>query len=122
MSKQLSDTVDTRRLKSGKIRLRFKLSEWSYGIIERAFCMTEYKYSNSSLDAICMSYLNNGLFVNSFNKAVSGSKRLLVTLYPDEYEIVKAALSKARTYVKSDAKGLLLISMSFIVSEIGQVK
>jgi|GEM_PF-4641029 len=117
MSNQATNTVDTRRLKSGQTRLRFKLSESAHETLEHALDLTGYKYNNSSLDAICLSYLAGDPSTLALDHPAQGQKRFLVRLYPDEYEIVREALNLAKQFVKSDAEALILICLWFIAVE-----
>lgn len=114
MNNESVNNVDTRYLKSGQIRLRFKLSEWAYGITNIALSLTEYKFKNSSLEAISLSYIAGSPSPLSLDHPAQGSRRFLVKLYPDQYEVVREALNSARQFVNSDAEALNLIGLSFL--------
>lgn len=47
----------------------------------------------------------------------TGSKRLLVRLFPDQYENVRSALDIARAHVETDEDALYYICASFLLSE-----
>lgn len=114
MSNEYNDTVDTRVMKSGQIRLRFKLSEWATKILNCAFDLTDTKFNNTSLDYICMNFLSGFPTKVELGNQVNGNIRLLVRLYPDQYATIRLALTSARQFVGSDAEALILMCLYFI--------
>ena len=110
--------VDTRQLKSGQVRLRFRLSDEAHNLVSDALSMTPYDYSNAALDAIAMNFHAGGPAVAPLGIPATGSKRLLVRLYPDQYENVRSALDYAHEWVDTDAEGLLLICSSFVAEHL----
>ncbi len=118
MDTELSNSVDTRFLKSGKIRLRFKLSDYAFEIVNCAFDLTDCKYSNTSLDYISMNFLSG--FPQKYYKLkypIQGNIRFLVRVYPDQYESIRLALDVAREPYKSDAEALVSMCLYFILVE-----
>ena len=115
-------SVDTRFLKSGKIRLRFKLSEEAFNIVDKAMGMTGFKYPSSSIDAICINFLAEFPSSLTLDFPAHGRKRFLVRLHADEYETVRRALKAARQYVGSDEEALVLICESFLAVEMNMKK
>jgi len=118
MDTELSNSVDTRFLKSGKIRLRFKLSDYAFEIVNYAFDLTGCKFSNTSLDDISMNFLSG--FPHKYyklNYLVHGNTRFLVRVYPDQYESIRLALDIARESYKSDAEALVFMCLYFIIIE-----
>lgn len=113
----MRDKVDVRFLKSGQIRLRFKLSKWAYEKVKLAFSLTGYKYDNSCLDALGMYFMAGFSSAMVPTHPTNGENRLLIKLYPDEYNVVNKALSMAGEYVSSDTDALVLICDWFITHE-----
>lgn len=110
--------VDARILKSGKIRLRFKLSEEALAKVKEAFEMTGFKYPCSSLDAICLDFLAGAPSSLSLDSPAEGSERFLVRLHRDQYETFKSALQNAGKYSpRSDSEALVMICECFIAAE-----
>jgi hypothetical protein len=114
MNKYDSNKVDTRFLKSGRIRMRFKLSELGYETVANAISMTGYRYDHTSLDAICMNYLSAKPTKLALDNPAEGTLRFLVKLFPEEYEMVRCALDEASDFAKSDAESLVMICNLFI--------
>ena len=110
--------VDTRILKSGQIRPRFKLNESSMALVKHALELTGYKYPNSALDAVCLSYVAWYPFrIEKLVSPATGKERFIVRLYPEQYQVVRMALDLARQHVTCDADALALICSCFIASE-----
>jgi hypothetical protein len=109
--------VDTRLLKSGRIRMRFKMSEFAHGRVQKAMSMTGYRYDNTSLDVIGMSYQAAYPATFTLNYPTDGSSRLLVKLFPDEYESIRDALDLASEFSKSDEESLAMMCELFISFE-----
>lgn len=112
-----SNAVDTRFLKSGHIRLRFKLSKPAYRLVNQAMGLTGFRYLNSSLDAISLNYLAGYPSSLTLDFPAIGKERFLTRLHKDEYETVRGALDIARTHVNSDTEALVLMCLQLIAEE-----
>ena len=117
MGEKSSGSVDTRVLNSGHIRLRFKLNESANLLVAKTMQMTGYKSPNSSLEAICLNYLAGPPSSLTLDTPAHGKKRLLVKLYPDQYEVVRQALDEVGEVVDTDEKGLLLMCRWFVITQ-----
>ena len=106
--------VDTRYLKSGKVRLRFKVSGTAIPLIAKALKLAGYQYNHCALDAICQDYISRDELKFTANKSFQGAERFLINLYPDQYESVRTALDLARDDTKSDADALVFICCTFL--------
>lgn len=106
---ELNDEVDTRHLKSGKVRLRFKLSEDSFSIMHQAMKLIKSQYDHVCLDYVCVQYLSCTPRKLKLPQPCSGSKRKLFSLHKDQYETIRLALDRARGIVNNDAGALTLI-------------
>lgn len=113
--------VDTRRLKNGRMRLRFKLSREAIETVNTALNiatkMAGYKYSHSALEAMAMSFMSFEKFEIGSMVSSQGSNRFLVKFYPDQYELFTLALNDAREYVETDADALVMMCLNFIRNE-----
>ena len=112
-----SNRVDTKQLESGQYRLRFRLSDEAHKIVCLALAMTPYTYPGSALDGIATNYLSGNPAVAPLGIPATGSKRLLVRLWPDQYECVRTALDVAREHASTDADALYFICASFLTIE-----
>ena len=108
------ERVDTRVLKTGQLRLRFRLTKDAYDLITMALSKTPYSHSGAALDAIAMSYHAGTQAVAPHGIPAAGGKRLLVRLFPDQFENVRSALDIARESVDSDADALLQLCIAFL--------
>lgn len=117
MNNKYTQIVDTRVMKSGKIRLRFRLSEWATEIVDSAFGLTDTKYSNTSLDFISLNFLSGFPTKIDLGHSAHGNNRLLVRLYPEQYGTIRLALTFAKQFVESDAEALILMCLYFIRTE-----
>ena len=106
---ELNDEVDTRHLKSGKVRLRFKLSEDSCSIMHQAMKLIKSQYAPVCLDYVCVKYLSCTPRKFKLPQPSVGSNRALFTLHKDQYETIRLALDRARGVVDNDAEALTLI-------------
>jgi len=111
------DQVDIRYLKSGKIRLRFKLSEDGLIAVRQAFDMTECNYDNTALSIVCGNYISFPPKNLTLDGDAVGKKRLLVNVHADEYELIELALMQTRKEFESDAAALAFMSLWFIELE-----
>lgn len=111
----MNNLVDTRKLKTGQYRLRFRLNENALKIVKHALSMTDYKSPNASLDAICMNYLASGILAGYQCRNMQGDNRLIVRLFPDQYELVREALNTANETFHSDTDSLVNICQGFLV-------
>ena len=109
--------VDTRFLKSGRVRHRYRLKPSAVRLVNHAIALTGYKHDHTALYAISMDFLSRCLAASRLTRAVHGNNRFLVTYYPDEFEIVREALVAAREFVATDAEALVLMCQIFIVCE-----
>lgn len=109
--------LDTRHLKSGQIRLRFKLSQQAYDSVLYALSLTGYKHSNAALDAISINCLSAYPFKTRLKYSAVGSQRFLVKLHPDQYEVVLSALNLALSHSETYADALTLVCVWFIKTE-----
>lgn len=118
MSEKYSTIVDTRELKSGLIRLRFRLDRHALRVVNRAIALTGFRYPHSALDAICLSYLSGAPSSLTLDFPAQGPERFLVKLYREQYEVVRTALDEAKEQVRSDEDALLLMCKCFIAAEL----
>ncbi len=114
MSHIVRTDVDTRHLKSGQFRLRFRLSEQAHEIVSLALSMTEYRHTGVALDAIAMSFHAGHPTSLTLSSPAAGAKRLLVRLFQDQFECVRLALDTARQDEQTDADALLTICARFL--------
>jgi hypothetical protein len=114
MNETVRTDVDTRHLKSGQVRLRFRLTEKAKDIVSIALSTTPYGHSGAALDAIAMSYLAGGPASHPLGIPAAGSKRLLVRLFPDQYECVRCALDILRRWAATDAEALVTMCLAFL--------
>lgn len=117
MNETVKTEVDDRQLKSGQKRLRFRLSGEAYALVAMALSLTGYDHIGVALDAVCISYLAGHPAVATLGSPADGRKRLLVRLWPDQYECVRTALDVARAYTITDADALLAICAGFLAIE-----
>jgi hypothetical protein len=118
MNETVREEVDTRQLKSGQYRLRFRLREEAYELVNTALSLTCYQHSGAALDAISLSFLAGHPTLPALGSPASGSKRLLVRLWPDQFECVRSALDIARLSAACDADALNLICAAFLKTEL----
>lgn len=106
--------MDKRILKSGYIRLRFKLSDEYHQIVQKAIKLSKAKFNHVALDLISLDFISgNSLSSISKGKAI-GNTRFLVKLYPDQYETLMIAFEMAKECVDTDEEALVAICGSFI--------
>lgn len=90
--------LDIRAYKSGVFRLRLKLSNWYFPILQRALNLTNYE-DGPALEAIIMNYMStfhpDDLFTNFVNitkvEHIEGNNRLRIILHPDHLETLETA-------------------------------
>lgn len=110
------ELVDTRLMKrTGQYRLRFRLSDDAYGIVTQALSLAPYDDTGASLDAVCMNSLSGSPAVAPHGIPAVGRKRLLVRLFPDQYQCLRDALDHAGEF-STDADALLHICRQFLVA------
>lgn len=106
-------TVDTREYSNGMHRMRFRLSDAAYDIVQQALSLSPYEHLGASLDAIAMNALTGPLAVLKDGIPAVGRNRWVVTMFPDQYECVRHALDDAGEF-PTDADALVLICLMFI--------
>ena len=116
MSHIVRTDVDTRHLKSGQFRVRFRLSEQAHEIVSLALSMTPYSHTGAALDAVATSYHAGHPASLTLSSPAAGAKRLLVRLFQDQHENVRSALDLARDTAATDADALALICAVFVVT------
>ena len=91
--------VDTRYLKNGMMRLRFKLTSAQEEIVDAAggsvLIQTGYESQSAALDLIFMGYQAGYLGKYLASPEEGTMVRRLFRLYPDQYESVRAGLDLA---------------------------
>ena len=110
----MNDQVDIRLLKSGKTRLRFKLSKEGYDLVRDALSKTNYKFDNTALTFICENYLIAEPSNWVLDGDAQGSYRLLINVYPDEIEVIEYTLEITRNNFGSDANSLAFMCLWFL--------
>ena len=111
-----NNQVDTRWLKSGKIRLRFKLSQEGYKIICDALELMGEKFDGVGLEYIALDFLSGLVNPNLIKESITGSNRLLIQLHKDQYDTVRLALDEMRNYVSTDPDAIVSICSIYIDS------
>ena len=117
MKEKYSTVVDTRELKTGLIRLRFRLDKRALKVVNRAISMTGFRFPHSALEAICLSYLAGSPSSLKLDYPAQGPERFLVRLFKEQYEVVRTALDEAKKHVASDEDALLLMCKCFVAEE-----
>lgn len=112
---KLEGQVDTRELKSGKMRLRFKLNDEGKDIVEEALSLMGEKYPAVGMEYICLEFLS-GVPGNLgvMRKGMNGNNRMLIYFYPDQYQSARLALDKMRKRVDTDADALVAICSDYL--------
>ena len=111
--------VDTRALKNGLIRLRFRLSPTGLKAVEtaidKALSETGYPSEAAALDVVCMEFQSGHPDSAALVSPSEGvGVRRLFKLFPDQYENVRAALNLARAVgCTTDAQALIYICQHF---------
>ena len=107
--------VDTRFLKSGMVRLRWKLNSNASKLLNQTLIKTEILKPEHALEAICLSYISteSTLPPTIIPQNPVGKNRIKIVLFPDQYEVVRFALDRARMYYKNDAEAVIGICISF---------
>ena len=109
--------MDKRILKTGYIRLRFKLSEKSYQTIQNAIKQSKAKFDHVGLDLISLDFISGNNLPSIIKGKVIGNKRFLVRLYPDQYETLMIAFEIAKEHVTSDEEALVVVCKSFLKTD-----
>ena len=106
-----SQQLDKRVYKNERIRLRFRLTKEAKYIVEQVFKSTGYQYNHSALELICADFQTfEPIF--KLGKSVEHKERLIVKLYPGQFETVKSAFELAkRGYATSYAGALVYICL-----------
>ena len=106
----MKSEVDTRELKNGQIRLRFRLSDYAFQVINQAIKSTNVNGDTASLQLICRDYLSGKK--DKTQACAVGSNRLLFRLCPEQFEVVRIALDLAKEVGSSDESAMLNIGHS----------
>ena len=106
----MKSEVDTRELKNGQIRLRFRLSDYAFQVINQAIKSTNVNGDTASLQLICRDYLSGKK--DKTQASAVGSNRLLFRLCPEQFEVVRIALDLAKEVGSSDESAMLNIGHS----------
>lgn len=120
IASKVDGTVDTRVLKNGMTRLRFRFIPKQLEIVESAvtsaLAITGFKSEAAALDIVCLDYLSGSPGVPSLSGLVKGTTvRRLFRLFPDQYEVVRAALDLGHHVgCVSDTQALTEICRSFL--------
>ena len=115
-------TVDTRLLKNGQKRLRFKLNNETTNIVAAAIKLTKCQFKNVAIDCICMSFIcchGDGVIPPSDTSA-QGNSRFILRLYEDQYELVRKALNYIREFTPDDETALLYLCQWFCIVGSGE--
>ena len=95
--------------------MRFRLSDDAYEIVAEALAQSPYDDTGASLDAIAINSLAGSPACAPLGIPAPGSKRLLIRLFPDQFECVRDALNIVPD-CPSDADALVYICQQFIVA------
>ncbi len=120
IASQDNGRVDTRVLKNGMIRLRFRFIPAQLEIVESAvtsaLAITGYKSEAAALDILCLDYLSGSPTSECPTCPPQGNTvRRLFKLFPDQYEVVRAALDLGHHVVwVTDAQAMTEICRSFL--------
>lgn len=90
---------DIRKLASGRLRIRFKLSSEAEGLVANVFGQAVGNHPHTRLEHLCLDYLTSGACEISCKlpSCCVGNRRFLVKLYPDQVELVFGAFELAKT-------------------------
>ena len=108
-----NNSVDTRVLSSGLVRLRFKLSDRAHKVVSEALRLTQANHPNTALERVCMEYLATPC-TEPHNSNAKGSHRLLVKLYAEQYDLVREALDSAKDKNSTDEDALTYMCQIFL--------
>lgn len=110
----MQSLVDTRKLKTGMYRLRWRLNKSALDTVMCAFKVSGYAHSCAALEAVCMNYISNDQSRSHTTGSAKGELRFLLRLYPDQYEIVREALDMAGAVTSCDEDALVTICRNFL--------
>lgn len=117
-----STRVDTRFLKNGMVRLRFRLSPDQLEIVDfaisKALDITGYRSEAAALDIIFLDYLSGHPGSEALaSPAKAGIGRRLFKLFPDQYQLIRAGLDIARNVgCANDAEALTHVCVLFLLN------
>lgn len=120
-STELKAIVDTRILKNGMIRLRFRLTEAQAELVDRCVSLviqkTGYKSRAAALDAVFLDHCSSSPPAEfSIDPEPSGNHRRIFRLYPDQYELIRTGLDNACTRdCPTDADALVFVCGLFLL-------
>lgn len=94
--RQRGGYMDTRILKTGVTRLRFKLNPEAHVMLKKAINATGCKHSNTALENIFLYYITSdpGTATPIDKKCYDGNKRFLVRLYPEQLPVIMAGFDQ----------------------------
>lgn len=107
----MKQSVDTRFLKDGKVRLRFKVSEEARDIIHAALNLTGSKFQNTALELICAEAHGRYHMPPRINS--KGKCRLLIKVYYEQYQNIRSILDEVGKELDSDEDALFAICSGF---------
>lgn len=89
---------DIRKLASGRLRIRFKLSSEAENLVTDVFGQVIGNHPHTRLENICLDYMTSGACeINcKLPSTCVGNRRLLVKLFPDQLELVFGAFMLAK--------------------------
>lgn len=118
MNLQSTGNVDTRHYSDGRTRLRFRLTAEQSAVVDQAL-ISAYSISSTlsegkALCDICLDFISSESGSHSLRSSPGKQTRRLFRLYQDQYEVVRAALNRAREFTRDDAAALAAICQRFV--------
>lgn len=104
--------MDIRKLSTGYIRVRFKLSSKAHKTVSSAMQATQRNFPNSAIELIALNSISGvpaGLCSDE-----KGKNRLLIKLHPEQYENLKCAMDSALYDYSSPEDALTAMSSHFL--------
>ena len=118
-------SVDTRLLSNGKRRMRFRLSTSAKSKVEMAMEAVKspptFCTKGSQLDIIALDFMSGSKYKIDVPCASQGPERLLVRLFPDQYQLVRMALDLGREIADTDADSLVLMAETFLLNNPSEI-
>lgn len=114
MASNTFSDLDIRHIKNGQTRFRAKVSEQGRKVIEDAIEKTGCKYPNTAFDFICTAFLRDTPTLRKLRFPAKGNNRVLVRLYPEQFELFSTALSEAQTEGHTATVALVMMCNWFV--------
>jgi hypothetical protein len=91
VSKEIA--MDVRHLKDGKVRVRLKLNKQAFDAFNQVWKDIDCPYACTALERLSLEFLSS--YDTDVKVDATGIQRLLIRLYPDQYELFQSALAHA---------------------------